>query len=396
MDRLETDILIAGGGVAGLAALNIFGAAGFSCICVDLAPLITDGTADGADLRSTAFLRPAIELFQEAGLWDEMSRNATDLKVMRLLDAGGRENGVRESADFTAAEIGHDSFGSNLPNWQIRKTLVGHAGKMDWARLIAPARITRITTRLNEVIVRLSTGQQIRARLLIGADGRNSFVREASGIPVRRWDYGQKALVFTVSHPQPHENVSTELHRTGGPFTLVPLPGDNSAVVWMDRGPEIATLLVLDDAAFSGAATERSCSVLGPLKLTSKRVAWPIISQLAGRMDAHRTALVAEAAHVVPPIGAQGLNMSLADLACLRDLVGEARNKGEDIGSATLLSRYHRKRHAEVSARVLGVDMLNRAALAQNQSLRDLRRRGLHLLSGPGPVKQTAMRVGLG
>ena len=148
--------------------------------------------------------------------------------------------------------------------------------------------------------------------------------------------------------------------------------------------------------AFSHAATTRSCSVLGPLTISSPRAAWPIISRLAHRLDGQRLALIAEAGHVVPPIGAQGLNMSLADIRCLRDLVTEARDAGRDIGEATLLATYNRRRHADIAARVLGVHALNRAAMAEAPVLRDLRRRGLEILARPGPFRNLAMRAGLG
>src|SRR5690606_27539509 len=130
--------------------------------------------------------------------------------------------------------------------------------------------------------------------------------------------YGQKAVVFAVTHDHPHGGMSTEVHRAGGPFTLVPLPDLDgrpcSSVVWMAEGPEALRLAALPEDDFAAAATDRSAWVYGPLRLAAKRQVWPIISQIAHRLTGPRAALVAEAAHVVPPIGAQGLNMSLADI----------------------------------------------------------------------------------
>jgi 2-octaprenyl-6-methoxyphenol hydroxylase len=235
---------------------------------------------------------------------------------------------------------------------------------------------------------------------VIAADGRDSFLREAAGIGARRWGYGQKALVFTVAHDMAHEGVSTEIHRTGGPFTLVPLPdrdgAPHAAVVWMETGPRAAALAALAPEAFEAELNARACGVLGTLRLASPRRLWPIVSQSAERLDGPRLALVAEAAHVIPPIGAQGLNMSLADIATLRDLVLEARAAARDIGDPDLLARYARARHPDIAMRIAGVDMLNRAAMAETQSLRDLRRAGLRLLHGLAPLRRGAMRLGLG
>jgi 2-octaprenyl-6-methoxyphenol hydroxylase len=185
--------------------------------------------------------------------------------------------------------------------------------------------------------VTLSDGARLRARLVIAADGRNSAVREAAGIGVRTTRYGQKALAFAVTHPIPHENVSTEIHRSGGPFTLVPLPdytGEDGSRAppppssgW-SAGPRCGGSWTLDTPAFEAEMTERSAHLFGPLTLVSRRTVWPIISQTARALCAERVALVAEAAHVVPPIGAQGLNMSLADIRTLLDLAeGIARSR---------------------------------------------------------------------
>lgn len=393
----DTDILISGGGVAGLTAAAAFGTAGFRVTCVDPAPPVTDAGAVGADLRTTAFLQPARAFLDRAGLWDRLAPHAAPLRIMRIVDAGGPTADPRVAHDFDAAEISDLPFGWNLPNWLLRREMAARLGDMANVDFRPGTGTARVLTREAEARVTLSDGAQMRARLVIAADGRNSPVREAAGIPVHTTRYGQKALAFAVTHPMPHDNVSTEVHRSGGPFTLVPLPDldgrPSSAVVWMERGPEAMRLMALEDEAFEAEMTDRSGHVLGPLALASRRTLWPIISQLAGRMEAERVALVAEAAHVVPPIGAQGLNMSLADLAVLLDLAEAHR---EDPGARALLRRYHRARHGEVMARVRGIDLLNRASMADAQALRDMRMRALSALYAVRPVRRTLMRAGLG
>lgn len=396
MARIDTDVLVAGGGVAGLTATAAFAAAGFRTLCVDPVPPVTSAEADGSDLRSTAFLMPAVELLARAGLWDRLAGHAAPLRVMRLADAGGAPGVVRTTADFDAAEIGADAFGYNLPNWLLRREMVGRLADVPGAELRAGVRVTGVTPRSDAALVTLSDGTQARARLVVAADGRDSAVREALGIGARRWGYGQKAVVFTVAHALPHAGVSIEIHRTGGPFTLVPLPDragePASSVVWMDTGPRAAALAALPEAGFNAALAVRSCGVLGAIRVTSPRRVWPIVSQIADRLAGPRTALIAEAAHVVPPIGAQGLNMSLADLAMLLELAAEA----DDIGAPELLERYHRRRHREIGLRAAGIDALNRAAMAEPRPLRDLRRLGLATLHGVAPLRHAAMRLGLG
>jgi 2-octaprenyl-6-methoxyphenol hydroxylase len=395
--RETTDILIAGGGVAGLTAAAAFASAGFRVICVDPDAPVTDAGDDRADLRSTAFLQPARTLLDHAGLWTRLATHATPLQVMRIIDAGGPHPDIRRSAEFDAAEISDLPFGWNIPNWLIRRELADTVGTMPGVSFRPGVSLTGLLPRDREAIATLSDGTRIAARMVVAADGRDSPTRDALGIGTRTLRYGQKALAFAVTHPIPHGNVSTEIHRWGGPFTLVPLPDRDglpaSAVVWMERGPEAERLATLPVAAFEQAMTDRSAHILGPLTLVTRRSVWPIISRLAHRFAGQRTALIAEAAHVMPPIGAQGLNTSLADIACLLDL---AVADPATLGATVMLDRYDRMRRPEVTARVMGIDALNRAAMAGSAPLRDLRGAVLGLLHGAPPVRKALMRAGLG
>ncbi len=392
MPRIDTEILIVGGGIAGLVATAAFAHAGFQTLCVD-----SESPAAKPDQRSTAFLMPSVALLERADLWHRLQPFAAPLKIMRIIDADPDTQTIRESADFDAADINRAQFGFNLPNAVLRSEIAAHLGLLSSARLEAAASFEHLTSRTDNALVRLRDGRTIQAKLVIAADGRKSAVRDQLGIAVRTWRYGQRAIVFAVTHPMPHQNISTEVHHAGGPFTLVPLADPyQSAVVWMERADKAAFLMALSDAEFAQAASIRCCHVLGPLSLCSPRAIWPIVAQLASRLNAPRTALVAEAAHVVPPVGAQGLNMSLSDIAVLLDLVTDARASGEDIASAELLARYNRQRLPVITARVTGIDVLNRAAMTSSPLLRDLRRAGLSALFNIQPLRKAAMRLGLG
>ncbi len=390
----DIDVLISGGGIAGLIAAAAFGSEGYSTLCVDPAPPVTDEADAGADLRTTAFLQPSIRLFRDIGLWDWLAPHATPLQIMRIVDAGGRHPVPRLIRDFDAAEIGDDPFGWNLPNWRLRREIAARLDQLQSVRFLPGRATADVVARDEGAHVTLDDGQRFRARLLIAADGRDSPVRQALGIGVRTFRYGQKALAFAVTHERPHDNVSTEVHRSGGPFTLVPLPDRNgqpcSAVVWMENGRETARLAALPADEFEAELNARSAGVLGHLRLATRLTQWPIISQIADRFTAPRTALVAEAAHVVPPIGAQGLNMSLADLAALLDL------SRDGLGEASALARFERSRRPDAYARLLGIDALNRASQARLRPLRDLRAATLGGLYGVGPLRRMMMRAGLG
>jgi 2-octaprenyl-6-methoxyphenol hydroxylase len=371
--------------------------AGFSVTLAEPHEPVTAREDAGADLRTTAFLQPARDLLTAAGLWGKLAPHGTPLQIMRLIDAGGAANEPRLMRDFDAAEISDAPFGWNLPNWLLRREMLAHLQTLPNVTLKIGAGFARMTTRQTEAIITLTDSTRLRARLVIAADGRNSPMRQALGIKVTTTRYGQKAITFAVTHPIPHGHVSTEVHRSGGPFTLVPLPDRDglpcSAVVWMDTGPNVAALTALSEDDFAQAATERSTHCLGPLTLASRRTTWPIISQLAQSLTAERTALIAEAAHVVPPIGAQGLNMSLADIATLLAL---AKANPATLGDEAMLDAYARARMPDLRLRVTGIDALNRAAIAQSPLFRNLRAAGLRALTAAEPVRKTLMKTGLG
>ncbi len=391
------DILISGGGVAGLTAASAFGAAGFTVCIVDPAPPVTDIADAGADLRTTAFLQPARDFLDMAGLWNRLAPFATPLQVMRMVDASGRGGGVRTTRDFDAADISDQPFGWNLSNWLLRREMVARLAELDTVDFRPGTGFASMLTRSTGVKVRLSDGTAVQARLVIGADGRGSPVREAAGIGVRTTRYGQRALTFAVTHVEPHDNVSTEIHRAGGPFTLVPLPDHEgqpcSAVVWMSEAAEASHLETLEEADFNAAATDRSAGLYGPLKLVTGRTSWPIISQVADRITAERTALVAEAAHVMPPIGAQGLNTSLKDLTVLLE---QSRQAGDRLGEAPMLDAYARARINDVRLRAVGIDALNRTSMAGLPAVQDLRAMGIGALHDITPLRRAAMTLGLG
>ena len=391
------DILISGGGIAGLAAAAAFGTAGFNVICVDPTPPITSREADGADMRSTAMLQPARTLLEAAGIWDHLAPHAAALQIMRIVDAGGAEPEARIVKDFDASDISDLPFGWNFPNYVLRREMLTRLEALPNVDFRAGTGTTALFTRSQMAKVTLSNGSKVQAKLVIAADGRNSPMRKAAGITVSTKRYGQKALAFAVTHPIPHNNVSTEIHRTGGPFTLVPLPDYNglpcSAVVWMDDGPKSQTRFDANIPAFEDEMSTRSCHHFGPLTLASKRSMWPIISQTASAMSAQRVALIAEAAHVVPPIGAQGLNMSLRDMAALLEL---ATARPDGLGDVEMLMAYEKARMGDIKLRVRGIDLLNRASQASSPAMRDARAMGLNALYSMGPVRKTLMQMGLG
>ncbi len=378
-------ILVAGGGLAGLSAATVLAADGHSVTLVDPAPPAAPGEARAADRRTTAILQPGRDMLAAAGAW-EMDVAPTPLAEMRVLDLRGGA-----SAAFVAAELSERPFGWNVVNGALRRALAARAEALGVRHVTGSVRA--LVAREAEALVTLEDGTRLRCDLVVGADGKESRVREAAGIGARTLRTGQKALSFTVAHEIPHACVSTEIYESGGPMVLVPLPDEagehRSAVVWMVPGGEARALEAMEDAAFDAAATARSGSVLGPLRRTGPVALWPIVTRVADRFDGPRVALMAEAAHAVPPIGAQGLNMSLADVAALR----VACSGG--VGDRAALAAYDRARRPGVLLRVAAVTALNAAAIGAGP-MGTLRGLGIRALEAAPGARRRLMALGLG
>ena len=397
MHDQNTDILIAGAGLAGLIAASAFAHAGYRILLVDPAPRPTDPTSSGSDLRSTAFLQPARNLLAEIGLWDALAPHAVALNTLRIANSTGTPPSITETRSFQSDELGAAPFGWNLPNWHSHKILLSHLEKQPLVTLQFGTGVKALLTRDREAIVTLSDQSRIRARLVIGADGRNSVVRDALDISVQTTRYGQKALAFSATHSLPHDNISTEIYRSGGAFTTVPLPDHQrqpcSAIVWMNDGPTAQSLAAMPLADFNAAMTDRACAILGPMTRVGDLRLWPVVTQTAQALTAQRCALIAEAAHVLPPIGAQGLNTSLHDIATLYDLM---RQDAGALGTSRQLDQYEKARHADIERRTRAIDLFNRICKSGGSPIQALRSAGLRAVHDIAPLRRKLMQAGLG
>jgi 2-octaprenyl-6-methoxyphenol hydroxylase len=230
--------------------------------------------------------------------------------------------------------------------------------------------------------------------LVIGADGRKSMCRDAAGIGIETRSYPQSALTLAFTHTRPHRDTSTEFHTASGPFTLVPLPGNRSSLVWVLDPGEAEMIDALSDEALSLKLERRSQSILGKITVEPSRGLFPLTMSRAKQFAANRIALVGEAAHVLPPIGAQGLNLGLRDAAAIGEIVIEASRRNEDVGCDNVLNDYDRVRRADVGSRALAVDLLNRSLLSDFLPVQSARGLGLYMLDRIGPLRRAVMREG--
>jgi 2-octaprenyl-6-methoxyphenol hydroxylase len=385
-DASSTDVAVVGGGPAGLAAAIALAQAGAKTALIAR-------RAPYADNRTTALLGGSVDLLQGLDVWPRCQDKAAALQTMRLVDDTGRLIRAPE-VRFSCDEIGLDAFGYNIDNRSLMSALEERAAELSGLTRFDDEADT-IHPESAEVSIHTRHGRSLSARLIAGADGRQSLCREAAGIAIRRRDLNQSALTFNVSHSRPHRNISTEFHTPHGPCVFVPLLGDRCSVVWVMPPRDAERLIALTDDALSIAAETQSHSILGRLQVEPGRHLFPLAIERPRQFAHQRIALVGEAAHVLPPIGAQGLNMGLRDAADLADIVGHAMLSGEDPGSPQVLTRYESARRADVTSRTFVIDMANRSLLSDLLPMQSLRAAGLHLIGSIGPLRRLAMREGL-
>lgn len=384
MGAADHDVIVAGTGPAGLAAALAFAQAGFAVALIGPPP-------NEADRRTTAIMQPALDFLAALGIGEELRDAAAPLETMRIVDATRRLLRA-PSVAFHAADIGRRHFGLNVPNADLVRILARH--------LAAHSAITRYETMvagwtLGEGAARamLQDGTEVSGALVAAADGRGSQARAAAGISLSERPTGQVALALSFGHVRHHENVSTEFHTEQGPFTQVPLPGgQRSSLVWVVRRGEADRLTALDLDALSRRIETSMQSMLGRIEVEHPPQTFELVSARPQAIARRRVALLGEAAHVLPPIGAQGLNLGLRDV---RDLVDVASRHRGDPGSAAALSAYAAKRRLDVGMRAASVDLLNRSLLSNALPAQIARTGMMEVLRRFSPARAFLMHEGM-
>jgi len=379
-------IIVVGGGPAGLTTAITVASAGVATVLVGKRPA-------GPDNRTTALFAGSITALEALSVWPLCRAHAAPLRIMRIVDDTGRLWRAPE-VKFEADEIGLDAFGYNIENFRLVSALGQRAAALPALR-VTEDEVRSVTLGDDAVTVVLASGTRLRAPLVVAADGRRSLCREAAGIAIDQRDYPQAALTVSLTHTRPHHDTSTEFHTPSGPFTLVPLPGLRSSVVWVLNPARAEVIKQLSDAELAEEIERASHSILGKITVEPGRGLFPLSVATVKRFGAKRIALVGEAAHVIPPIGAQGLNLGLRDAASIGEIAVAAHRDGRDIGGDDVLDAYEKIRRADVASRTLAIDLLNRTLLSDFLPVQGMRGLGLYMIDRIGPLRRAVMREGV-
>ncbi len=387
----HADVLVAGAGAAGLSTALALARAGFSVFCVGH----VDTSANG---RTVALFEASLRFYKALGVWPHFRGKTAPLARIAIIDATGTRFPA-PAVTFAASEIGLSAFGENIENNVLVEGLAEIAAGTS-NLVLHEGMIDDISFCEDAVRATLADGHRVTAKLAAAADGRGSLARTKAGIGTRVWTYPQIAFTALLSHAKSHRNISTEFHTRSGPCTLVPLclaenKPNRLSLVWL-MSPEAAERRrALSNSELAQEIEDQVNSLLGKIEIDGPGGFFPMAGMSANRLVGHRIALIGEAAHIFPPLAAQGLNLSLRDSAALAEVLEDARALGHDIGSLQTLKAYATARRSDIFLRTNGVDILNRSLLSNLFPVDFLRGAGLFTFSMIGPLRRALMREGV-
>ena len=393
-EAMDTDILIAGGGLTGASLAIALARAGLRVTLVDAQPADSQRARD-FDGRAYALALTSVRMLRRLGVWDAVAPDAQPMRDIKVTDGRAGEGASPWMMHFDHAEIEEGPMGWMVEDRHLRPALLDGLAAEGITHL--PGRsVVAQDTDAARAHVTLDDGTEIAAALLVGCDGRGSGTAKRAGIGRTGWDYGQHGVVCAVAHERPHEGVAHQFFMPGGPLAILPLTQNRSSIVWSERSGRATALMEMDDADFLAALRPAFGSFLGDIRLEGRRHAYPLGLTLTHALIARRVALVGDAAHGIHPIAGQGLNAGLRDVAALAQVLDEARRRGQDTGSDTVLEEYQQWRRFDVVKLALATDAFNRLFSNDNPLLRGVRDLGMGIVNALPRVRRGFIREAAG
>ena len=375
-------VIISGAGPAGLAAAVLLAMEGVKTAVVAPASQLSDP-------RTVALMQPSMQFLKYAGLWmPEIEAVSAPLKLLQIVDDTGNYVSAPD-VTFNASEAKLDAFGWNVPLAQLTPFMLKRATDLGVVMIDDKSEASDLHDDMTTL--RTTNGQTLTAEVIIAADGSASPIRKSRNIKTTSWRFEQSALVTTFSHTGPHGYMSTEYHKGAGAFTTVPLPGNRSSLVWMEKPARAQALYELSDAEIAVEIQIETKGNLGRISDIGTRKVFPMRGERADVFAKDRAILLGEAAHSQPPLGAQGLNMSFRDAAQAADLVIGAA----DAGAPGIMKEYDKLRRVDVIPRQLMINMVNMSLLSEFAGFGLLRAAGLAAVAKIPPLRSIAMAQGL-
>ncbi|CUJ81912.1 2-octaprenyl-6-methoxyphenol hydroxylase [Shimia thalassica] len=391
----DTDILIAGGGLNGPALALGLAQAGFDVTIVDNRPTLARAD-DNFDGRGYALAVASKRLLTAIGVWDDIAGNAQPMNDIKVTDGRAGEGPSPFFLHFDHTEIEEGPVGFMLEDRFLYRAFMDALGKEKRITQISQDSVIDQAPDATGVTVSLASGRTLRARLLVGCDGRQSGVAQRAGIKRTGWGYGQTALVCAIAHEKPHHGIAHQFFMPPGPLAILPLPGNMCSIVWSETDENAAEIQALSDEDYMAVLQPRFGDFLGKIELAGARFTYPLNLTVANEFVADHVALVGDAAHGMHPIAGQGLNAGLRDVAALVEILQDAKQRGEDLSTINALERYQEWRRFDTHALIAATDLTNKLFSNDNPLLRLGRDIGMGLVNASPALRRTFMREAAG
>jgi 2-octaprenylphenol hydroxylase len=385
------DLIIIGGGMVGGALACAAAAAGFQVCVLEARAPATKWPVDEVDLRVSALNRASQRILDHLGVWERMTEmRVSSYTDMHVWDAGGSGN-----IHFSAAEIGEPNLGHIVENRVTQRALWERMGRLPEITRLCPAVLSQLDTGADPHI-KLEDGREMSAKLLVGADGRESLVRKLAGIASQGWEYDQHAIVATIQPQRHHQFTAWQRFMPTGPLAFLPIDDGRCSIVWSTSPAQAQELMSFDDPAFCAALSQASEKILGEVLEVGPRAVFSLRLGHAESYIREGLALVGDAAHAIHPLAGQGVNLGLLDAATLVDVLIEANQAGRKIGTLAILRRYERARKGANLGMLGAMDFFKRFFSNEILPLQLMRNFGLSMVDHLSPVKHQIMRRAMG
>jgi len=391
----DSDIVIVGGGLNGPALALALARAGLRSTVIDALdePVRKNASFDG---RAYALALASVRLLDNLGIWARVSEHAQPMLEIKVSDGHAGQGPAPFFLHFDHAEIEEGPMGHMLEDRFLRRALLEAMAETPLITQVSGDRVIAQEVGPKGASVTLGSGKVLSTRLIVGSDGRGSGTALRAGIKRTGWGYGQTALVAAIAHERPHHGIAHQFFMPHGPLAILPLPGNQSSIVWSETDETAARFAALSDADFMEVLRPRFGDFLGQITLAGKRFTYPLSLSVANQFVAERLALIGDAAHGMHPIAGQGLNAGLRDVAALAQVLDEASHRGEDFAAEDVLARYQQWRRFDTATLAMATDLTNRLFSNDNPLLRAARDLGMGAIGAMPGLRRGFIREAAG